>query len=136
MASGFDVSEQQAAAREKSKNCESLKRILTGLEHLGRQGLPLRGHRDSGSLTVDGRSSHTEGNFRATLQLMASSGDRVLKEHLDSAGRNATYISPSSQNDLIKVIEETMKEAVLSEVKSARYFSLLADETTDISGKE
>ena len=137
VATGSDVADMQdkAAEKERSKNRESLKRLLKGVEHLGRLGLPLRGHRDSGKLSADD-ISYTEGNFRATLQLMAECGDTVLKEHLKSAKKNATYISPASQNDLIESVEITMREAVVEELKSARYFTLLADETTDVSGKE
>ena len=98
-AAGVTVFELQntAAADERSKNRQALRRILKSIEHLGRLGEPLRGHDDGGALPVDGEISYMGGNFRATLQLMMDSGDTVLKEHLSSAGKNATYISPKSQ---------------------------------------
>ena len=44
------------------------------------------------------------GNFLALLKLLATNDD-TLRKHLDKAAiKNATCISPQSQNDLIKVI--------------------------------
>ena len=42
-----------------------------------------------------------QGNLRATLQLMVTCNDEELRQHLNTAGKNAMYISPMSQNRLI-----------------------------------
>ena len=49
-----DVSQQvsAAAAEEREKNRRVLMRIIQAIEFHGRLGLPLRGHRDSGELTL------------------------------------------------------------------------------------
>ena len=65
---------------------------------------------------------------------MTECKDTVLKEHLEAAGRNATYISSVAQNELIKAIAKA--NSIIAEVKDARFFSLLADETTDFSRQE
>ena len=67
---------------------------------------------------------------------MAECGDQDIKSHLATAKRNATYMSPQSQNQLLSCVGDVMKSAVVQEVKTAGLFSLLADETTDVSGKE
>ena len=128
--------QDKAAAAERNKNQLALKRILRCIEHLGRLGEPLRGHRDSGVLNVDEQANYQEGNFRATLHLMTECGDSVLREHLTSGCKNATYISPNSQNSLINAIDAVLRRSIADEVRAAEYFTLLADETTDVSGKE
>ena len=42
-----------------------------------------------------------QGNLRATLQLMVTCNDEGIRQHLNTAGKNATYISPISQIQLI-----------------------------------
>ena len=154
MRSGFgDVAPQvnTAAAAEREKNRRALCRIIQAIEFHGRLGLPLRGHRDSGELTLpeagsdstvsSGDSitngiSYAQGNLRATLQLMVTCNDEELRQHLSTAGKNATYISPMSQNQLIDAMASVIKREIISQVKRARFFSILADETTDFSRQE
>jgi len=127
-----NVSEQMnvPAARQKEKNRSILKRIILSIEFLSRLGIPLRGHRDSGKLTLPntevGTSStsidYTQGNLRATLQLMAACNDEVLRHHLVTASRNATYMSSNSQNDIIDAIATTFEQFIASQVNGARFF--------------
>ncbi|KAF0298378.1 repressor of the inhibitor of the protein kinase [Amphibalanus amphitrite] len=138
-AAGVDVADIQdkAAASERDNNRRVLMRLLRCIEHMGRLGQPLRGHRDSGQPPAGGAApAYEQGAFRATLQLMADCGDQTIQRHLAKAGRNATYISPHIQNELIGCVDAVMKDAVVREVQAAEFFSLLADETTDISSKE
>jgi len=60
----------------------------------------------------------------------------ILKEHLTIAGRNATYISPVSQNALIESMSAIIQSRILAEVKQAKFFAILANETTDFSQQE
>lgn len=110
------------------------------MEFLGRLGLPLRGHRDSGNLLLLPAGStdieYGQGNFRAVLQLMSACDDKVLRDHLSTAGKNATYVSPQAQNDLISAMGTVIQRSIVKEVEDARLFSLLADETTDVARKE
>jgi len=77
-----------------------------------------------------------EGNFRALLQYRIESGDSVLQNHLQNTGRNATYISNTTQNDLIKSAGTVIQNKILEKVSEAKFFSLLVDETTDLSKQE
>ena len=45
-------------------------------------------------------------------------------------------ISPRIQNGLSDAMGASLKNSIVAEVKEARFFSLLADETTDASAKE
>ena len=59
-----------------------------------------------------------------------------MEEHLKSAGKNATYISKDTQNELISICGEIVSELIVNDVKDAKFFSVLADETTDSSHQE
>lgn len=133
------------AAIERDKNREILKHILQAIEFLGRLGLPLRGHQESEALKetikkckedTESSINYNQGNFRALLQFMVTCNDEVLKDHLETASKNATYISSVSQNNLIDAIANVFSQLIADQVKEARYFSLLADETTDCSKQE
>ena len=71
------------------------------------------------------------------LAFRADCGDKVLKSHLTSSlGRNATYISKTTQNELISGIGEVMMQSVDHCVNATKLFSVLADEITDAGWKE
>ena len=58
--------------------------------------------------------------------------DKVLKSHLEKPrAKNATYLSPSSQNDMINVIGlDYIHVKIISEIKQAKFFSMIADEVS------
>ena len=62
--------------------------------------------------------------------------DETLGNHLQNTPRNAKYISPDIQNELIKCYRDLIVEKYVGEVKQSRYYSILADEATDCSMKE
>ena len=131
----------QAAAIVKNRNRAVLKRNLPAIVFLARCGLPLRGHRDSGNpetlaeVKSDERV-YKKGNFRALLRFMTDCGDEVIQSHITTCSQNATYISWNSQNQLIAAIGIVLKNKVVNEVNESKFFTLTADETTDISGVE
>lgn len=66
----------------------------------GQQNIPIRGHRDDGSLLNTNNSPvATEGNFRSLFRFRIDSGDKVLENHLMTAKNNASYISKTSINE-------------------------------------
>jgi hypothetical protein len=108
----------------------------------GRQGLAFRGHRDDkieweigNNNTVPLSDDANVGNFIELVRFRAQS-DPLLTEHLASAPRNAQYTSKTIQNELIDVIGDTMRENLLREIKQAKFFSVMADEVTDVSNRE
>ena len=50
--------------------------------------------------------------------------------------KNARYTSKSIQNELIKVVGDCIRSEIVEEVRVAKFFSVIADEVTDISNKE
>ena len=62
---------------------------------------------------------------------MENCGDDVLKEHFENAPRNET-----TQNNIIDISAKFVTDNVVNEVKEAKYFSILADDGSDVSVKE
>lgn len=123
-----------AAKELVARNRKTLQSIFETIILCGRQNISLRGHRDAG--TDLERACEGHGNFLALLHFRISSGDTLLKEHLTTAPKNATYISPDIQNQVIQVLGDHILHKILINVKEAKYFSVIADEVTDSSNKE
>ena len=63
--------------------------------------------------------------------------DPILQQHLQKAGKNATYLSPDIQNQLICAMADKVLENILVEVKEAKFFcSILVHETPDAAHQE
>ena len=120
-----------------ASNRQKLASILKVILLCGRQNIALRGHRDNiTDLENDTLSTENHGNFWAILQFRVDSGDTVIGEHLATAARNATYTSSVIQNQLVDVLCHQIRQKILDKVKRATWYTVLADEVTDISNKE
>ena len=62
--------------------------------------------------------------------------DQVFKNDFLSAGRNSQYISPRMQNEVISICNYLIHKRLVDSINRSRFFSVLADETTDISCQE
>ncbi|KAK6991092.1 52 kDa repressor of the inhibitor of the protein kinase [Biomphalaria glabrata] len=151
-----DVVNQINSARlaQIKENRERLKPIIKSIILLGRQNIPVRGHRDDGKLLCDSddeeslesedekpadrqrNSNKNEGNLRELLKFRVDAGDQVLEKHLKSSASNATYISKTIQTELISLLGESITNTIVQRVKENIFFSILLDETTDVSGIE
>jgi hypothetical protein len=101
----------------------------------GRQGIPVRAHSDTGTLALPGGDpAVNDGNFCALLHFRIDAGDVALKEHLESCMRNATYISPKIQNEIVATCGDIIVEDITNRITQISIFSVLADETTDTAG--
>lgn len=79
-----------------------LKPIIETIIFLGRQNISFRGHRDDGPLNVHQTDSPmNEGNFRELLKYRINSGDTQFANHLKDSTTRSTYISKTTQNELI-----------------------------------
>ena len=56
-----------------------------------------------------------------------------LKQFIDKAGKNAHYTSKDAVVDFVEALGTWVDESLLARLQNARYFSLLADECTDIT---
>ncbi len=101
----------------------------------GKQGLAMRSHRDDRVLWEDECEGGNEGNFIQLVRFRAET-DKVLAHHLSKCPRNARYTSKTIQNELLKVVGDRIQNDILEEVKCANFYSIIADEVTDVSNKE
>ena len=123
-----------AAKQLMVKNKKVIESLLKITMLCGRQGLPLRGHRDDNVDFEQGGSSN-QGNFLELVRFRAET-DEVLANHLKNAPRNALYTSKTIQNSLIDVVRQRILNDISSEVNRAKYYTIIADEVTDLSNKE
>ncbi|XP_045471730.1 zinc finger MYM-type protein 1-like [Harmonia axyridis] len=133
------ASEQLSSERKRQENRKKLIPIVRGLFFCGKQGIPLRGKTDSGRIDITPDSEQplqNDDNFRALLRYAAESGDKDLSEHLATSRRNAFHTSPQIQNEIIGICGEIIQHKIINGVKEAKFFAILADETTDIGRME
>jgi hypothetical protein len=140
----LDVDKQRK--QQAVKNRKLILPIVKTVIFCGRNNIPLRGHRDDGALDevkAQNDDSHklvksaNDGCFRAMLRFRLDAGDADLAEHLSSASKVATYISKSSQNEILSTCGQLIRQKIISRLKKGfPVFSILADETTDVSTKE
>lgn len=129
--------QQNSALRQQiTENRKSIIPIIETIIFCGRQGIALRAHRDHGDLNLKSNPTENEGNFRALLRFRASSGDVVLRNHLENGSKNAMYLSPKIQNEIIGACNDILLKKLANMINSAKCFTILADETTDISTLE
>ncbi|XP_065681456.1 zinc finger MYM-type protein 1-like [Hydra vulgaris] len=99
-----------------------------------------RGHRDDSKYHPDIGESSTQkvgvGNFIELLNFRVDAGDQVLANHLFSSPKNATYISKTTQNQLIDSCGKAIEEVLIKNVKHSIFFSILCDEAVDCSNTE
>ena len=90
---------------------------------LGRQGLALRGHDETGT-------SSNPGNFLVFLNNRCEF-DKDLNTAMTEMKKNAQYTSPQIQNELIEIIGKEILIGIKKKVAKASFFTVLADEATD-----
>ncbi|CAB4038946.1 Hypothetical predicted protein, partial [Paramuricea clavata] len=93
---------------------------LSSLKYLVRQGIPLRGH--------DSLDSNL-------IQLLKTRSEDIPE--LNGWVRNGQYLSPLIINELIEMMGNSVLPDILRDIRdNSGLFSLLADESRDISNKE
>ncbi|KAL1422037.1 hypothetical protein MTO96_022499 [Rhipicephalus appendiculatus] len=113
-----------AAKEEAECNKQKLVSITAAVLFCGMHDLPLRGKQSQ------------SGIFQDLLRFRVDAGDHALQEHLDNSAKNAKYTSASIQNELIKISEDLLRRDIVSACNKSGQYSLLADESADISGTE
>ena len=103
---------------ERRQNRELIKKHIRSLYFLVKHHIP-----------------HTT-TFEGLITLQIENGDIKLKNHREKCPRNATYESYATVVDLLTSISKVLESNLLSSFEASMYFSLMADESTDISSKE
>lgn len=123
-------------AREVAENRERLKCSLQNVLFLGRQGLSLRGHRESGNGAGGSESGNgNRGNFLELMSFRKECGDPTVEKHMSSSEKNKRGVWKSKviQDDLIEACGQEITETIVGRVGKTKFYSALFDETTDNS---
>lgn len=113
-----------ARVQDITENRKHIMFLLKTSLFLAKQGLAFRGHNETDN-------SNNKGNF---IQLLEMFADESLAVKLKS--RYGHYTSPEYQNDLIHIIASCTRKNILSKISSIGVYTILVDETKDISKKE
>ena len=129
-ACGTSIASQLVAGRdlEIRNNRHYLICVSQILLFCAHQEIALRGHRES-------YVSDNRGNFLELMHLLGKH-DSVVMEKLKEGPRNAVYTSPEIQNTLLEIMGSKVRKQICDSVMSAGAFSLLADESKDVSKNE
>ena len=125
----LDKDRRKALIEEEAKtqrNREAIKALLDVARTLGRQGISFRGS----SNEKDGN-----GNFRQIVSLV-SRHSSSLKTWLDDAENRpngVNYLSSRSQNEFLTLLPKDVRCRIVSEIREAGMFSVIADTTPDVS---
>lgn len=113
---------------ETQRNRKYIGRLSDVMRLLMRLGLAARGHRASAG------SLH-RGNFVELVNMLRNSDDFLDSEITRRPG-NAHYMSPECQNQLIEAIGSEVLCTIADSARSADYFAVIMDETTDLAHME
>ena len=106
----------------KDRNRKNLLKIIDAIQYLSRQGIALRGDGDE-----------KDSNFNQLLAVGAKH-DPEFKDWLKQ--KTNKYVAPDIQNELLRIMAKLVLRQLISEIKSADFVSIMADETTDASNTE
>ena len=137
-AARIDTNINSGSAMLMEQNRNILKSVLACIEFCGRRGIALRGHRDD--------DTHVElntnmGNFynKELINFRVDAGDKVLQDHLKHCSKNASYISKTTQNELLYCIKIFIQNKIVDEIRRQPFGALFGyqyDEVTDSSNWE
>ena len=97
--------------------------------------MSLRSHRDDSKYYDE--TENNPGNLQAILSYLVRCVDnKIFQDHFENALKTAMYRSKTTQNSLIKICGNILTDKLICDVKNAKFFSILADESADISNKE
>ncbi|XP_071054720.1 52 kDa repressor of the inhibitor of the protein kinase-like [Onthophagus taurus] len=116
-------------------NRDKIKSIISTVHFLGKQNISLRGHRVYSDVVET--SDVNEGNLREFIRhrIETCGDDLILKNHFETASVRNKYISPTIQNQLINCCGDEILNSTIEKIKKSKYYSIIFDETTDISHK-
>ncbi|XP_075507338.1 uncharacterized protein LOC142544154 [Primulina tabacum] len=113
---------------EKEKNRLRLSTSIVDVRWLALQGCAFRGNDES-------LSSSNRGNFLELVKAFAKMNIEIDEVVLENAPKNAQYIAPEIQKEILHIMANRVRQMVREEVGD-KYFCILVDEARDISKRE
>jgi len=116
------------------ENRNRLSHIIRTIEFCGLQEIPLKGHRDAGAFSPN-ETDCNDGVFKAALRLRVEAANKQTSDIFSKVSRKASYLSWRVQNHIIPLMGDAIQKQIVSDISQCKYFSILADETTDANQK-
>ncbi|XP_050207299.1 uncharacterized protein LOC126656739 [Mercurialis annua] len=105
-----------------------LKTTIDAVRWLTFQTCSLRGNDES-------EESINSGNCREMVKLLASYNENVDKVVLENAPKNAKYISPDVQKEILSIFAKKVRRKIHEEIGEAK-FCIIVDESRDLSKRK
>ena len=105
----------------KKRATEYLLKVIRCLRYFGRQGIALQGSAGNDNLTQ-------------LLRLLGANDETVL-EHLDGK-TGYKYTHSDVQNEILNIMATLTLQEKLKVIQDRKFFSIIADEGTDVINKE
>lgn len=106
-----------------------LRRVVSATKYLASRGLPFRG-------TDEKFGSENNGNFFMLIEFL-SEFDPLMAKHVNDFGNkgsgSTSYLSKTIYEEFIEIMAREVLKNIVSEVKNAKYFSIIVDSTPDIA---
>ncbi|KAE9539861.1 hypothetical protein AGLY_005113 [Aphis glycines] len=109
-------------------NREYFKCLLDTLLLCARQGLAIRGHKED-------KESSNKGNFQELLTLRAKDND-ILKRYYIEKEKTFRYVRGDYSNIFLEYMADSVLKNIIDDVLLAGVYSIIVDETQDLSKHE
>lgn len=130
-----DVKSVSSSNADVSLNIEIVKILFNIVHYLAKHGLALRGKTENFSAMGE----KPLGNFLDLVSLFAKYHP-ILANYLakinNRSKRAITFLSNKTQNRMLQILGDDVRDSILKEVKKSKYFSVIIDTTTDVSKKD
>ena len=124
-----DIGEMMSTkhALEKLHSRKILLKILGNIRYLARQALPLRGD------WKESENSEADSNFYQLLKLRCDE-DPLIVDWLQK--KTSKFISADIQNEMLEIMALRVLREIAQNIQNALIYTIMADETADVSNKE
>ena len=119
-----DASEMLSSqlARDRLQRRKCLPKLLSNARFLARQGLAFRGDKDE-----------SDSNFIRMIHLRSEDNGMLVDWLKQTADK---YTCGDMQNEMVKVMALRVLREIAASIQSAQFFTVMVDETTDVSNME
>ncbi|KAI6658864.1 E3 SUMO-protein ligase [Oopsacas minuta] len=109
---------EAATAEEKKQNRDIMKKLIRSLYFLVKHHI------------------HHTTTFENLITLQIENGDIIQKSHREKCPHNATYESCTTIVELLSSISNVLEKRIITSLSASPYYSLMADESTDVASQE
>ena len=115
-----------AYAAKRYQNQKMFLKVISSIRYLARQGRPLRGNWDHDT------GAELNSNFYQLMILRAENEPEVQ----NWLRKKKKFMSPQVQNEIIELLASEVRRDISQDIQNAIYYTLMADQTADVSSKE